>query len=63
MREETRLWDEDPQRARSSPARPRSWPPKIGVTWTDDGKADLETNDGVADARAGRGRLVRRLVF
>ena len=40
MREETRLWDEDP--ARDEPGEAFSWPPKIGVTWTDDGKADLE---------------------
>ena len=40
MREETRLWDEDPQR--DEPGEAFSWPPKIGVTWTDDGKADLE---------------------
>ena len=26
----------------TSPASAFSWPPKIGVTWTDDGKADLE---------------------
>ena len=39
MREETRLWDEDP--ARDEPGEAFSWPPKIGVTWTDDGKADL----------------------
>ena len=54
MREETKLWDEDPQR--DEPGEAFSWPPKIGVTWTDDGKADLEVL-GVADARAGRGRL------
>ncbi len=40
MREETKLWDEDPQR--DEPGEAFSWPPKIGVTWTDDGKADLE---------------------
>ena len=40
MREETKLWDEDP--ARDEPGEAFSWPPKIGVTWTDDGKADLE---------------------
>ena len=40
MREETRLWDEDP--ARDEPGEAFSWPPKIGVTWTDDGQADLE---------------------
>ena len=40
MREETKLWDEDPKR--DEPGEAFSWPPKIGVTWTDDGKADLE---------------------
>ena len=40
MREETKLWDEDPQR--DEPGEAFSWPPKIGVTWTDDGQADLE---------------------
>ena len=40
MREETKLWDEDPMR--DAPGEAFSWPPKIGVTWTDDGKADLE---------------------
>ena len=40
MREETKLWDEDP--ARDAPGEAFSWPPKIGVTWTDDGQADLE---------------------
>ena len=40
MREETKLWDEDP--TRDEPGEAFSWPPKIGVTWTDDGKADLE---------------------
>ena len=40
MREETKLWDEDP--ARDEPGEAFSWPPKIGVTWTDDGQADLE---------------------
>ncbi len=40
MREETKLWDEDPQR--DEPGEAFSWPPKIGVTWTDDGEADLE---------------------
>ena len=40
MREETKLWDEDPMR--DTPGEAFSWPPKIGVTWTDDGQADLE---------------------
>ena len=40
MREETKLWDEDPMR--DAPGEAFSWPPKIGVTWTDDGQADLE---------------------
>ena len=40
MREETKLWDEDPKR--DEPGEAFSWPPKSGVTWTDDGKADLE---------------------
>ena len=40
MREEMKLWDEDP--ARDAPGEAFSWPPKIGVTWTDDGQADLE---------------------
>ena len=40
MREETKLWDEDP--TRDEPGEAFSWPPKIGVTWTDDGQADLE---------------------
>ena len=40
MREETKLWDEDP--TRDAPGEAFSWPPKIGVTWTDDGQADLE---------------------
>ena len=39
MREETKLWDEDPMR--DAPGEAFSWPPKIGVTWTDDGQADL----------------------
>ena len=40
MREETKLWDEDPMR--DAPGEAFSWPPKIGVNWTDDGQADLE---------------------
>ena len=40
MREETKLWDADPMR--DAPGEAFSWPPKIGVTWTDDGEADLE---------------------
>ena len=40
MREETKLWHEDPMR--DAPGEAFSWPPKIGVTWTDDGQADLE---------------------
>ena len=40
MREEMKLWDEDPMR--DAPGEAFSWPPKIGVTWTDDGQADLE---------------------
>ena len=40
MREETKLWDADPMR--DAPGEAFSWPPKIGVTWTDDGQADLE---------------------
>lgn len=41
MREEYERWDADP--LKDEPGEGFSWPPKIGVTWTDDGGADLDT--------------------